>query len=99
MKLTKAEISILCQSFEYISDIGGLTSDESDLYEKLKAENDKPTDYSATIELLTKNDIGFHTSKLYSTEDNSLCGRAVWLSMGGHIEFDLDGKIKNIVTF
>ena len=99
MKLTRAEISILCQSFEYISDIGGLTSDESDLYEKLKTEDDKLTDFTATIELLTKNDINFHTSELYSTEDNSLCGHAVWLSKGGHIEFDLDGKIKNIVTF
>lgn len=57
------------------------------------------TDMDCTFELLNKYNIGFHTTVLYSSETNELCGHAVWLEKGGHIEFDLWGKLTNIVTY
>ena len=57
------------------------------------------TDMDCTIDLLNKYGIDYHFTILYSTETNELCGHACWLSKGGHIEFDLYGKITNVVNY
>lgn len=58
------------------------------------------TDMEKIEELLDKYNIGYHWTKIYSTiEPYALAGWACWLDEGGHIEFDLDSKLKNIVTY
>lgn len=54
------------------------------------------TDIKATMELLEKNGIDYRLTPLYDEKDR--CGSAIWLDVG-HIEFDLLGTIKNIVTY
>jgi hypothetical protein len=57
------------------------------------------TDMDKTVELLNKYEIDFHTTILYSTTDKKPCGWAMWLSKGGHLEFDFDKKLVNIVEY
>ena len=57
------------------------------------------TDMDYTTYLLDKYGIDYHATPLYSTETNKLCGCAYWLFKGGHIEFDLNGKLTNIVNY
>lgn len=52
-----------------------------------------------TIDLLDKYEIGYHTTELYSSTNNSWCGYAIWLNKGGHIEFNILGTLKNIVNY
>lgn len=54
-------------------------------------------DVQVTMDLLKKNGIDFRKTVLYN-EDNERCGTTLWLNVG-HIEFDLFGKIKNIVNY
>ena len=56
------------------------------------------TDLQATLELFNRNEINFHKKVLYN-ENNQICGDAIWLEKIGHIEFDKDGKLKNIVRY
>ena len=56
------------------------------------------TNLQATLELFYRNEINFHTTVLYN-ENNQICGEAIWLEKIGHIEFDKDGKLKNIVRY
>ena len=56
------------------------------------------TDLQATLELFNRNEINFHTTVLYN-ENNQICGEAIWLEKIGHIEFDKDRKLKNIVRY
>ena len=57
------------------------------------------TDLQATLELFNRNEINFHTTVLYN-ENNQICGESIWLEkIIGHIEFDKDGKLKNIVRY
>ena len=56
------------------------------------------TDLQATLELFYKNGINFHKTVLYN-DNNQICGEAIWLEKIGHIEFDKDGKLKNIVRY
>ena len=57
------------------------------------------TDMDKTIELLDKYEIGYHTTELYSSTTTAWCGYALWLGGNGHIEFDLNGKLTNIVNY
>lgn len=57
------------------------------------------TDMDKFCELLEKNNLDFRTTPIYDTEDNSNCGRAVWLAKGGHAEFDFNGKLTNVVPY
>lgn len=57
------------------------------------------TDMEKTVKLLEKYEIDFHTTILYSTIDKKACGWAMWLSEGGHLEFDFDKKLVNIVEY
>lgn len=54
-------------------------------------------DIVKVMELLKKNNIDFRKSLLYD-EYNEICGSALWLEVG-HIEFDVTGKIKNVVNY
>lgn len=55
------------------------------------------SDFGKMISLLDGIGVDFHTSKIYG-EDNSL-GYAIWFDMGGHLEFDSDGNLTNIVDY
>lgn len=55
------------------------------------------TDIHAFKQLCIKNDMNYHSTELFN-EDNNLCGWAVWLDVG-HVEFDLNGILTNIVTY
>lgn len=57
------------------------------------------TDMEKTVELLNKYEIDFHTTILYSPIYKMPCGWAMWLSKGGHLEFDFDQKLVNIVEY
>ena len=54
-------------------------------------------DIEAVMMLFNKNHINYRVSEIYgeTREDD---GHAVWLDTG-HIEFDKDGMIQNIVTY
>lgn len=54
-------------------------------------------DMDKTVELLNKYDIDFHTTFIY--RNKKPCGWAMWLSKGGHLEFDFDKKLVNIVEY
>lgn len=56
------------------------------------------TDFTAVKNLFYKNHILFNLTKLFD-ENNEPCGFAFWLDKGGHIEFDIFGKITNIVCY
>ena len=56
------------------------------------------TDLQAMQELLDKNGINFHKTVLYN-DHNQICGEAIWLEKIGHIEFNKEGKLKNIVRY
>ena len=57
------------------------------------------TDYEVMIDLLDKNDIHHLETHLYKSDgSNELAGTAIWLRFG-HVEFDTDGKITNIVNY
>ena len=56
------------------------------------------TDYTKMMELLDKYNIDFHLSWLYN-ESNVKCGYEIQLDKGDYIEFDLDGKLTNIVNY
>ena len=56
------------------------------------------TNLQAMYELLDKNGINFRKTVLYN-DDNQICGEAIWLEKIGHIEFNKDGKLKNIVRY
>lgn len=55
------------------------------------------SDFEKMISLLDGIGVDFHTSKIYG-EDNSW-GYAIWFDMGGHLEFDSDGNLTNIVDY
>ena len=55
------------------------------------------TDISAFKELCIKNNMNYHSTEIYD-ETNEICGWALWLDVG-HVEFDLDGKLTNVVTY
>lgn len=57
------------------------------------------TDMDVFRQILEKDNVGFHTTILYSTEDNSFCGWAVWLDKGGHAEFNRDKQLTNVVNY
>jgi hypothetical protein len=51
------------------------------------------------FDLLDKNNIPFHTTIIYKSDgSNEIAGTACWLKVG-HIEFDRDGMITNIVPY
>ena len=56
------------------------------------------TNLQAMYELLDKNGINVRKTVLYN-DDNQICGEAIWLEKIGHIEFNKDGKLKNIVRY
>lgn len=56
------------------------------------------TDLQAICELFYKNEIDFRKTVLYN-DDNRICGEAIWLEKIGHIEFDKDENLKNIVIY
>ncbi len=57
------------------------------------------TDYEVLIDLLDKNKIFHHETELYKSDgSNKLAGTAIWFSVG-HVEFDTDGMITNIVNY
>ena len=56
------------------------------------------TDLQAIQELLDKNGIDFRKTVLYN-DHNQICGEAIWLEKIGHIEFNKEGKLKNIVRY
>ena len=57
------------------------------------------TDLKKTFELLDKYAIAHHTTPIYD-EDNCCCGYAIWfLNHNGHLEFDLNGKLTNIIKY
>ena len=56
------------------------------------------TDLQAMQELLDKNGINFRKTVLYN-DHNQICGEAIWLEEIGHIEFNKEGKLKNIVRY
>lgn len=57
------------------------------------------TDYEVFIDLLDKNEIFHHETELYKSDgSNELAGTACWLRVG-HVEFDTDGRITNIVNY
>lgn len=57
------------------------------------------TDYEALIDLLDKNGIFHHETLLYKSDgSNEIAGTAIWLK-GGHVEFDTNEKITNIVNY
>ena len=56
------------------------------------------TDLQAMQELLDKNGIDFRKTVLYN-DHNQICGEAIWLEKIGHIEFNKEGKLKNIVRY
>ena len=56
------------------------------------------TDLQAICELFYKNGINFHKTILYN-DHNQICGEAIWLEKIGHIEFNKDGNLKNIVRY
>ena len=56
------------------------------------------TDLHTFKELCIKNDMDYNSTLLYSTETNNVCGIALWLKVG-HVEFDLHGKLTNVVTY
>ena len=56
------------------------------------------TDLQAMRELLDKNGINFRKTVLYN-DHNQICGEAIWLEKIGHIEFNKEGKLKNIVRY
>ena len=47
--------------------------------------------------LFAKHNIFYHVTELYN-DTNNLCGYAIWLDQG-HIEFDLNGALTNIVKY
>ena len=55
------------------------------------------SDLNATKYLFNKNNINFQETQIYN-DHNEWCGYALWLDTG-HIEFSVNGKIENIVTF
>ena len=55
------------------------------------------TDLQATLELLNRNEINFHTTVLCN-ENNQICGTVVWLNVG-YFEFDKYENLKNIVVY
>ena len=55
------------------------------------------TNLQAICELFYKNEINFRKTVLYN-EDNRICGEAIWLEIG-HIEFDKNGNLKNVVVY
>lgn len=57
------------------------------------------SDFEKMISLLELNEIGLdcHSTKIYG-EDNSW-GYAIWFDNGGHLEFDSDGNLTNIVDY
>lgn len=57
------------------------------------------TDIFAFKQLCMKNNMDYYSTELYSTDTNEICGWAVWLNKGGHVEFDLDGMLTNIVAY
>ena len=57
------------------------------------------TDYEVMIDLLDKNGVFHHETELYKSDgSNELAGTAIWLTVG-HVEFDENGKITNIVNY
>ena len=56
------------------------------------------TDLQAMQELFDKNGINFHKTVLYNGH-NQICGESIWLEKIGHIEFNKEGKLKNIVRY
>ena len=56
------------------------------------------TDIFTFKQLCIKNDMNYYSTEIYD-ENNNSCGWAIWLEKGGHVEFDLDGKLTNIVTY
>lgn len=57
----------------------------------------KLNDLNATEELLNKNNIFYTTTAIYN-DKNEWCGWGIWLGVG-HFEFDVNGMLKNIVTY
>ena len=55
------------------------------------------TDIFTFKQLCIKNDLDYHSTELYD-EKNELCGWALWLPVG-HAEFDLDGKLTNVIAY
>ena len=58
------------------------------------------TDYEKIVELLTINNISFREGKIYGTSefDMNVPYLVIWFDTG-HIEFDANDMIDNIVTY
>ena len=54
-------------------------------------------DLEYLIILFNKNGIDYHITEVYN-DSNERSGQAMWLKVG-HIEFDNDGMLTNIVTY
>lgn len=55
------------------------------------------SDFEKMVSLLDGTGADFRTTKIYG-EDNSW-GYAIWFDNGGHLEFDSDGNLTNIVDY
>lgn len=53
-------------------------------------------EYDLLCELLTMNNIPYHTSDIYDEYNNKY--NAIWFD-NGHIEFDINNNVENIVTY
>ena len=57
------------------------------------------TDYETLINLLNKNKMFHLETEFYKSDgSNELAGTAIWLTVG-HIKFNENGKITNIVIY
>ena len=54
------------------------------------------TDLTKTVDILIKSGIDFRKTFLYDEEGNE--GVAIWFRVG-HLEFDCEGTLKNIVNW
>lgn len=53
-------------------------------------------DFTKLCQLLTDNGVYFNCTYIY--DENNVRYNAIWLNKG-HIEFDIDNNISNIVTY
>ena len=55
------------------------------------------TDISTFKSLCIKNNIDYLSTEIYD-DTNKICGWALWFGVG-HVEFNLDGNLTNIVNY
>jgi hypothetical protein len=56
------------------------------------------SDFEKMISLLELNEmVDFRSTKIYGEDDS--WGYAIWFDNGGHLEFDSDGNLTNIVDY